>query len=202
MSVISRITDILHNRRIKRLSNYFTAGGDSYLLKAFNIRLDNPAEGKIYLKIGNNSIISGTFIFESTEGKISVGNHCYIGASTFISRSSISIGNNVTIAWGCTIYDHDSHSIDYRLRRKDIDDELRDIRSCVSFIKSKDWSCVNSKPITIKDDAWIGMNCIVLKGVTVGEGAVVGAGSVVTKDVPAWTLVAGNPARVIKVLPH
>ena len=44
------------------------------------------------------------------------------------------------------------------------------------------------------------MNVIILKGVTVGEGAIVGAGSVITKDVPAWTVVAGNPARVIKTL--
>lgn len=46
------------------------------------------------------------------------------------------------------------------------------------------------------------MNCIILKGVTIGKGAIVGAGSVVTKDVPAWTFVAGNPARVIKDLPY
>ena len=44
----------------------------------------------------------------------------------------------------------------------------------------------------------IGMNCIILKGVTIGEGAIVGAGSVVTKDVPAWTVVAGNPAIFVK----
>ena len=44
------------------------------------------------------------------------------------------------------------------------------------------------------------MNCIILKGVTIGEGAIVGAGSVVTKDVPAWTVVAGNPAKVVKTL--
>ena len=50
------------------------------------------------------------------------------------------------------------------------------------------------------DDAWIGFNSIILKGVTVGRGAVVGAGSVVTNDVPDHTVVAGNPARVIKKL--
>ena len=59
---------------------------------------------------------------------------------------------------------------------------------------------MNSKPIKICNDAWIGMNVIVLKGVTIGEGAIVGAGSVVTKDVPAWSVVAGNPACIIKYL--
>ncbi|MBK8021791.1 MAG: hypothetical protein IPK19_10285 [Chloroflexi bacterium] len=53
-------------------------------------------------------------------------------------------------------------------------------------------------PIRICDKAWIGFNAVILKGVTIGEGAIVGAGSVVTKDVPAWTVVAGNPARIIR----
>lgn len=47
---------------------------------------------------------------------------------------------------------------------------------------------------------WIGFNAIILKGVTIGEGAIVAAGAVVTKDVPAWTVVAGNPAVVVKKL--
>jgi acetyltransferase-like isoleucine patch superfamily enzyme len=55
-------------------------------------------------------------------------------------------------------------------------------------------------PVTIKDGAWINFGAIVLKGVTIGEGAVVAAGAVVTKDVPANTVVAGNPARVVKAL--
>lgn len=53
-------------------------------------------------------------------------------------------------------------------------------------------------PITIGNDVWIASGAIILYGVTIGDGAVVGAGSVVTKDVPAYTVVAGNPARVIK----
>jgi acetyltransferase-like isoleucine patch superfamily enzyme len=54
------------------------------------------------------------------------------------------------------------------------------------------------KRITIGSDVWIGANCIILAGINIGEGAVVGAGSVVTKDVEPYTIVAGNPARVIR----
>lgn len=53
-------------------------------------------------------------------------------------------------------------------------------------------------PITIGDNVWIGGNSIILPGVTIGCNSVIGAGSVVTKDVPDWTVVAGNPARVIR----
>lgn len=57
---------------------------------------------------------------------------------------------------------------------------------------------MRSLPITIGDNVWIASNVVVLPGVTIGEGAVVGAGSVVTKDVEPFTLVAGNPTRIIK----
>jgi acetyltransferase-like isoleucine patch superfamily enzyme len=58
-----------------------------------------------------------------------------------------------------------------------------------------DWECV---PTLIKKGASIGSNATILCGVTVGEGAIVGAGSVVTKDVPPYTIVTGNPARVLR----
>ena len=56
-------------------------------------------------------------------------------------------------------------------------------------------------PIRICDYAWLGFDVVVLKGVTIGEGAIVGARAVVTKDVPPWTIAAGNPARVVKQIP-
>ena len=194
-SIIKYFLGISNRRNIR----YHAYIGEGTIDCGIKLRLDSP-EQRRYLTIGQDCIISGDFIFESRLGFISVGNHTYIGGGTFISRSSIEIGNNVTIAWGGTFYDHDSHSLDYLKRRKDIDDELDDIRHGRHFIANKDWSDVNSKPIKICDDVWIGMNVIILKGVTVGEGAIVGAGSVVTRDVPAWTVVAGNPAKVVKTL--
>nr|WP_236017568.1 DapH/DapD/GlmU-related protein [Roseivirga sp. E12] len=54
------------------------------------------------------------------------------------------------------------------------------------------------KPIVIKNDVWIGANCIILAGVTIGQGAIVASGSVVTKDVRAYTVVGGVPAKLIR----
>jgi galactoside O-acetyltransferase len=54
------------------------------------------------------------------------------------------------------------------------------------------------RPVIIADKAWVGFNVSILKGVTIGEGAVIGACSVVTRDVPPFSVVAGNPARLIR----
>ncbi|MBR1446732.1 MAG: acyltransferase [Alloprevotella sp.] len=56
----------------------------------------------------------------------------------------------------------------------------------------------NRKKVVIENDVWIGANCIITSNVKIGEGAVIGAGSVVTHDIPAFTIVAGVPARIIK----
>lgn len=197
--MIQKILKYFLGRKNRRLLSQYAEIGTGTVDRGIIIRLDKP-ETRKYLSIGNDSIVSGTFVFETEAGKVVVGSHSYIGDGTFISRSSIEIGDHVTIAWGVTCYDHDSHSLDYMKRRKDIEDELDDIRNERHFIANKDWSDVKSKPIKICNDAWIGMKVIILKGVTVGEGAIVGAGSVVTKDVPAWTVVAGNPAKVVKHL--
>lgn len=189
---------LLGHANRKLVSKYATIG-DGTVDRGITLRLDMPEDRK-YLSVGSDCIVAGNFVFESSDGQVKIGDHSYIGGGTFISRSSIEIGDNVTIAWGGTFYDHDSHSLDYMKRRKDVDDELNDIRNGRNFIANKDWTDVNSKPIKICDDAWIGMNVIILKGVTIGEGAVVGAGSIVTKDVPAWTVVAGNPAKVVRLL--
>ena len=141
--------------------------------------------------IGHHCIISAKISFDATAGVVTVGNNSYIGASHLVCHSAITIGNDAVISWGVTIVDHDSHSTRWSERAPDIADWHRG---------KKDWSHVAISPVTIGDKVWIGFNVIILKGTTIGEGAIVGAGAVVTHDVPPYTIVAGNPARIIRTL--
>ena len=142
-------------------------------------------------KVGQGSSVDSTIVFEKDGAHLAVGNNTYIGGATISCAQKISIGNNVQIAWGVVLIDHNSHSLDYRVRRNDLPDQIRG---------TKDWDQVSTKNIDIGDDVWIGLNSIVLKGVKIGNGAIIGAGSVVTRDVLAMTVVAGNPAIQIKTL--
>lgn len=141
------------------------------------------------LKVGDGTTIDGSIVFEKEDAAVTIGKNTYIGSSNIICADKISIGNNILIAWGCTIIDHNSHSLSAGDRAKDIS---------VMNKGKKDWSNVSKKPVKIEDNVWIGFNSIILKGVTVGKGAIVGAGSVVPKNVKPYTVVAGNPAKFIK----
>jgi galactoside O-acetyltransferase len=103
--------------------------------------------------------------------------------------TSIAIGDDVMVAWGSTIVDHNSHSISFSQRKLDVSQWLKG---------EKNWQDVEVLPVRIGSGAWLGFNVSVLAGVTIGEGAVIGAGSIVTRDIPAWVVAAGNPARVIR----
>ena len=200
MDLLQKFRALRKKRRLKQLDEYSSLSENSYYGSSFTVDIRHPLKGKIYLEIGTNCMIDGNFVFESEMGMIKVGDRCHIGNGSLISRSRIVIGNDVTMAWGFTIYDHDSHSVNWDERMNDTVQEYEDVKKYNDPIFSKDWSKVNTKPIIINDKVWIGMNVIILKGVTVGEGAVIGAGSVVTRDIAPWSVVAGNPARVVKIL--
>ena len=187
-------------QKVKQYQAWLHIHPDALLLPSVSFSIQQ-SNGNYHISIGEKSIIGCNFIFESGTGEVKIGKRTYIGGGTnLISRSGIHIGNDVTIAWGVYVYDHNSHSLDWGSRVKDIERCFVDYHQCGNIIKNKDWSEVKTLPIHICDKAWIGFNAIILKGVTIGEGAVVGAGSVVTHDVPDWSVVAGNPAKVVKML--
>lgn len=150
--------------------------------------------------IGENCIINGSFNFESEKGFIKIGNNVFLGNNVrFFSRNRIEIGNDVMIAENVTFYDHNSHSLNWRDRLFDTQ-SLSYAKTPEERVKIKNWENVLDSPIHVGNNVWIGMDSLILKGVTIGDGAIVGARSVVTKDVAPYTCVAGNPAVFIKDL--
>lgn len=144
------------------------------------------------LTVGEGSIVEGGLVLERDGAEIIIGKNSFIGNSLLASATSICVGDDTLVAWGCNIVDHNSHAVNWNHRRQDVKDWYKG---------QKNWEYVKSMPVTIGNKCWIGFNVIVLKGVEIGDGAVVAAGSVVTKSVAAWSVVAGNPASVIRELP-
>lgn len=175
--------------------------GNSVLRPQFSIRSSAGANDKACVHVGDDCVLDCQLILEAAGGKVNIGNRVFIGNSTVISINEVKFGDDIFVSWGCTFADHDGHSIDYRERANDIAQLLSDFRNTGPLTEHKNWSTVKSKAITVSNHAWIGMNCIILKGVTIGEGAVVAAGSVVTRDVAPWTIVGGNPATFIREIP-
>lgn len=109
---------------------------------------------------------------------LEIGDDFGMTGGSIVAAARITIGDRVTVGANCTIIDTDFHPLDLEQRRSHPQE-------------------AKTAPILIEDDVFIGMNCLILKGVTIGQGAVVGAGSVVTKDIQHGEVVAGNPARSI-----
>jgi acetyltransferase-like isoleucine patch superfamily enzyme len=147
--------------------------------------------GSNRVTIGSRSIVRCRISFDGRHGEVRIGDRTYIGASHIVCHSAVTIGSDVIISWGVTVVDHDSHSVHWAQRSGDVE-EWR--------MGRKSWEHVPVRPVTIGDKVWIGFGASILKGVTIAEGAVIGAGAVVTREVPAYALVAGNPAQVIRLI--
>jgi Acetyltransferase (isoleucine patch superfamily) len=122
-----------------------------------------------------------------------MGEYCYVGENSKIwSGAEIKIGDRVLIGHNSSIFDSDTHPLNPRERHAQYVDIITTGHPTRIDLREE--------PVLIEDDVWIGCNVVVLKGVSIGRGAVVGAGSVVTKDVRAYVIVAGNPARIVREL--
>ena len=114
-----------------------------------------------------------------------VGKGCFIGDYVRIDlghADMITVEDSVSIASGTRLLCHQRDFTDYRVG----DDYMK-----LGYIV---------KPIVLKKGCLVGMESMVMPGVTIGEGAIVGAGSLVTHDIPAWTIAAGRPAKVLRVI--
>lgn len=135
-------------------------------------------------------LYSRTIIVTRAPGAvIEIGDNAGISGATIYARKGIHIGKNTCIGGNCKILDNDFHPIDAEDRLKLLQD-----------VHGGDSDLVPSKEIHIGENCFIGCNSIILKGTVLGDGCVVGAGAVVSGKFEGNSVIAGNPARVIKKL--
>jgi acetyltransferase-like isoleucine patch superfamily enzyme len=147
-----------------------------------------PVEGEILealdegrLTIGEGTLLEpGCWLTLSPQGRIAIGAGCFLNRNTMLAaEGEIVIGDHTMFANGCFVGDAEHR----------FDDPQMPVP----------WQGFSSKgPVRIGANCWFGVNCVVTSGVTIGERCVIGANSVVTEDLPARTIAAGAPARVIR----
>lgn len=169
-------------------ANHFLKPACDYLgdfhtiMKPWYVSISGPniSIGKCATIIGepDNRVKIGVWGEQSDSGEITIGDYVLISPGTRISaRHSITIGDGVMMANGVYITDSDWHGIYDRTKPSQ-----------------------RATPVVIKNNAWLGDRCTILKGVTIGENSIVAANATVTADVPSNVIVAGSPARVVKQL--
>jgi acetyltransferase-like isoleucine patch superfamily enzyme len=119
----------------------------------------------------------------TSTARLTLGDRVGLSSSTIVVGNSVQIGEGTILGAGSMVLDNDFHA------------------PGVGFSWLTEYS-KNSKPVKIGCGCFIGARSIILKGVTLGDRVVIGAGSVVTKDIPAYSIAAGNPARIVGTIPN
>ncbi len=161
------------------------------VLREFIRQLDKSNFKKQWRKRNpHNYTVAGERIFPFEN--VVVGKHSYgelLIQSLYVQETEkLQIGNFVSIAPGAWFILGNNHQIN----------TLTSYPLWSRFVEYNSIDATSKGPIVVQDEVWIGTNALILSGVTIGKGAIVAAGAVVTKDVPAYAIVGGNPAKVIK----
>ena len=167
--------------------------GDGFYCESAQIFrfVKNKQPGAIVL--GNHvSCYAGCSFAIGPNGQCKVGDFTLLNGALLMAEERIEIGSHCLVSWNVGIADSDFHPLEPAQR-------LVDAKALAPFYENRPARPkLRTAPVIIADNVWIGMNAVILKGVSIGENSVVAAGSVVTKSVPANSVVAGNPAVVVK----
>lgn len=144
--------------------------------------------GDVDIELGDSITMHGATTIAGAKitkkPSLKIGSHTHLGYQMEIYiGTSIKIGRDVMIANRVALIGYDFHPTDPEKRRNR---------------EAPDMSAAGE--ITIGDNAWIGMDCIILKNVNIGENVIIGAGSLVKDDIPANSIAVGRPARVVRLL--
>jgi acetyltransferase-like isoleucine patch superfamily enzyme len=141
------------------------------------------------LKLGNHITIQSSSLSIEKNGYVEIGDYSYISYASFAVSEKIIIGKYVFIAGGATIVDTDFHPSDPAKRMIDT--------IAISTVGDKSRRpFFDTSPVIIEDGVWIGYNATILKGVRIGKDSIIQPGAVVTKNIPAQSIVVGNPAII------
>jgi acetyltransferase-like isoleucine patch superfamily enzyme len=136
----------------------------------------NTAEG-MCIRLGDNVSIRENALVSANQGHVSIGDHSWVGANSVIhGNGGVDIGSHVLIASHCVI-----NTVSHNFDRTDTPMSRQGL---------------NTDPVVIEDDVWLGTGAVILQGVRVGRGSIVGAGAIVTKSLPPYSIALGVPARV------
>ena len=194
------MTNILPDRRVEH--DWFKdpipegiAWGDGFYTETAQIFRFYRARAPVGLQFGENcSCYAGCSFSIGAKGSCSVGNYTMMNGVLVMAEERIEIGSYCMFSWNVGIADSDFHPIDPAQRRIDA-------MALAPFAENRPpRPAIGTAPVIIKDNVWVGMGAVILKGVTIGENAIIAAGAIVTKSVPANAIVAGNPAKVVKML--
>jgi len=168
---------------------------EAYLESAFSFS-ECRAEAEHAIRIARGAHVYSATIFDvGPAGSVAVGPCSMLNGARLVCDARIEIGAFATVSWNVIFMDSYRIPFDPMARR-------RCLEQAASHPERRVEVQAPAQAITLHDNVWIGFDVCVLPGVTIGEGSVVGARSVVVGDVPAYTIVAGNPARPIRELPR
>jgi acetyltransferase-like isoleucine patch superfamily enzyme len=176
-----------------RIPNNVTVAATAYVETTYSFLLFR-SEQPDAVTIGEGaSIYLGTMFDVGPGGRVTLGNYALLNGARIICDAGISIGDYALVSWNVVLMDSYRVPVEPEARREVV-------REVATASPRRLESTGPSHAIQIGRAAWIGFDSCVLPGVTIGEGAVVGARSVVMDDVAPFTIVVGNPARVVRSL--
>jgi acetyltransferase-like isoleucine patch superfamily enzyme len=145
------------------------------------------------VRIGRHvSCYAGCSFSIGQNGSAFIGDFTLLNGALIMAEERIEIGSHCLISWNVGIADSDFHPLAPAQR-------LIDAKALAPFYENRPpRPALETRPVIISDNVWIGMSAVILKGVSIGENSVVAAGAVVTRSVPADCVVAGNPAKIVK----
>ena len=214
--VTSRPTQFWMNARgyllfcLTRLAGYLFMTESSGISLGKNVRVQRLRCLSAERPHGRIGIGSHSVIYENAQlaaygnGSIQLGENSIVGDVRIYCRERITIGKRAVFSWNVFIQDFHPHPLDPDKRGKQLESMTLGFMPAFDGHKAKslpvDW-VFPTEPVELGDDIWFGANCTVLPGARVGSGSIIAAGAVVVKgEYPPRSVLAGNPARVVKTL--